>query len=304
MSAPTTPRLPSAAPRAGRDPALPPPAAQWALRLFAAAVHMMFVSALMQDQWGAYWWDNQFHTFGPWLGAFADACFGSLRFFADGLFALAPWALVEALAVALVFGVRFQFLMRLCATAGLLYFAKSALAQYHADPSRITLLLLVITEIITVVLVMFARAPGRQDWSPSTAFFTTAATFYFLLLDFRPADRLIPEWAGVTLQAGGTAWTIIAKLSLGRSFGLLPADRGIVTRGAYRCMRHPVYFGYFINGLGFLLPSFGWRNGLVYGFFLTLQLMRILREERLLRTNPEYQAYCQKVRWRFVPGVF
>jgi protein-S-isoprenylcysteine O-methyltransferase Ste14 len=163
---------------------------------------------------------------------------------------------------------------------------------------------MVITETLTVVLVLVARRAGRQDWHPVTAFFTTAATFFFLFLYFGPAQHLIPEWAGVTLQCVGVVWTIFAKLSLGRSFGLLPADRGIVTHGAYRWVRHPVYLGYFLNNVGYLLPNFGLQNLVVYGVFLSFQLFRVLREEKLLSGNPEYRAYCEKVRWRLVPFVF
>ena len=138
-----------------------------------------------------------------------------------------------------------------------------------------------------------------------SAFFTVGATFYFLALSFAPATRpLISESAGLLWESVGVLWAIFAKLSLGRSFGLLPADRGIVTRGAYRCVRHPVYLGYFIYHMGYLLANFGTRNLVVFALFYAFQGMRVVREEKLLRGNPEYQTYCQKVRWRFVPWVF
>jgi protein-S-isoprenylcysteine O-methyltransferase Ste14 len=47
---------------------------------------------------------------------------------------------------------------------------------------------------------------------------------------------------------------------LGRSFGLLPAQRGLVVVGPYRFVRHPIYFGYLIGHIGFLLVNFSWRN--------------------------------------------
>jgi protein-S-isoprenylcysteine O-methyltransferase Ste14 len=303
MSAPTIPRALVAAPTAGCDPALPPLAAQWALRLIAAAVHVIFVAAAMRDYWGGSWWNGDFATLGPWLAALAAASGDSLGYFTDGLRSVAPWAVTEALAVALVFGVRFQFLMRLCAAAGLTVFMVQALAYY--EPGRLTLLLMVVTEVVSVLLVLAARPAGRQDWRPLSALSTVCATFYFFALSFAPAERpLIGEGAGVALETLGVLWAIFAKLSLGRSFGLLPADRGIVTRGAYRVVRHPVYLGYFIYHLGYLLANFGSRNLTVFALLYGLQAMRVVREERLLRANPEYQAYCQKVRWRFVPGVF
>ncbi len=303
MPAPQTPRAPKAPPSSQRDPALPPLPFQISLRLLAAAVHVIFVAVAMQDYWGGYWWNADFSTLGPWLAALMGAAWDYLRFFADGLRALAPWALAELVTVALVFGVRFHLLMRLCAAAGLGVFAVQALKGYV--PGRFSLLLFVITECITVVLVLIARPAGRADWRPVTAFFTMAATFYFFALSFAPPElRLIPDGAGVFVEGTGVAWTIFAKLSLGRSFGLLPADRGIVTRGAYRWVRHPVYLGYFISNVGFLLANFCWRNLAVFSLLYSFQAIRVIREEKLLRANPEYQAYCQKVRWRFVPFVF
>ena len=163
---------------------------------------------------------------------------------------------------------------------------------------------MVITEVITVLLVLFARPARRQDWRPASALFTVGATFYFLALSFAPPEQvLVSEQTGVLIASAGISWAIFAKLSLGRSFGLLPADRGIITRGAYRVVRHPVYLGYFIYHLGYLLANFGTRNLIVFALLYTFQAMRVIREERLLRANPEYQAYCEKVRWRFVPWV-
>ena len=37
------------------------------------------------------------------------------------------------------------------------------------------------------------------------------------------------------------------KLSLGRSFGLMPANRGVVSTGMYRLVRHPIYLGYLVT---------------------------------------------------------
>jgi protein-S-isoprenylcysteine O-methyltransferase Ste14 len=278
---------------------LPPFPLQLALRVAAAAAHAIFVARMMQTPVGIDFNFSSFVACKIWW----NGCVGSLQFFAHAMANVAPWTIVECLTLVLLFGVPFQLLMRLGAAAGLSVFVMTALANY--EPGRLTLLLMVITETLTVALVLVARPPGRQDWRPVTAIFTTLATFYFLFLDFGPPEyRLFPEWAGVALQGTGVAWTIFAKLSLGRSFGLLPADRGIVTRGAYRWVRHPVYFGYFLNNLGYLLPNFGWQNLLVYGLFFSFQLIRVLREEKLLAGNPDYRAYCTRVRWRLVPLVF
>ncbi|MCX7050069.1 MAG: hypothetical protein NTX50_31870 [Candidatus Sumerlaeota bacterium] len=98
-------------------------------------------------------------------------------------------------------------------------------------------------------------------------------------------------------------------------------NRGIVTWGPYRFIRHPGYFGKNIFWLTTLIPSFApymadplftWKEYLlfcvmtVWGFigWSTIYFLRAITEERLLMRDPDYVAYCQKVKYRFIPGVF
>ena len=76
------------------------------------------------------------------------------------------------------------------------------------------------------------------------------------------AQQMSPEQmraalsAGIsTLQLAGLAWQVAAKVTLGRSFGLLPAARGLVTSGPYRVVRHPIYLGYLITHLAFVAAN-------------------------------------------------
>jgi protein-S-isoprenylcysteine O-methyltransferase Ste14 len=92
---------------------------------------------------------------------------------------------------------------------------------------------------------------------------------------------------------------LFAKASLRRSFGILPADRGVVSRGAYRFVRQPMYLDYFLLDIGFLLVNFGIQNIIVYGWHFPLQVGRIVREEKLPSADGHYRAYRNQVR---VPG--
>ena len=89
--------------------------------------------------------------------------------------------------------------------------------------------------------------------------------------------------------------------TLGRSFGIVPADRGLVQHGPYRFVRHPIYAFEALFFLGFLMAVPTLRSGLIIAVFLTLQVVRILREERILKGYGEYR---QQVRWRILPGVW
>lgn len=193
---------------------------------------------------------------------------------------------------------------RVCAAAMLSLFAYAALMQWRAAPTRITLLLLVVTESFAVGLSLFARVPVKRDWRPVAFLCSMGGTYYFLAVRLAPGVQLIPETVGAGLQLLGICWQMFAKVSLRRSFGILPANRGVVSRGAYRFVRHPMYLGYFVTNIGFLLVNFGWQNMLVYGCQFALQVVRILREERLLSADPEYRSYLRRVRYRVIPGVF
>ncbi|APR96025.1 isoprenylcysteine carboxyl methyltransferase [Pandoraea thiooxydans] len=191
------------------------------------------------------------------------------------------------------------------ASAALLgIFAYGAIRQWLAAPARITLVLLVVTAFVTVGLSLFSKVPARRDWTPMAFLFSVGGTYYFLAVQLTPGTHLIPEWAGATLQVLGLVWQLFAKASLRRAFGILPANRGVVSGGAYRFMRHPMYLGYFLTDIGFLLVNFDVRNVIVYGAQFALQAGRIWREERLLSDDERYRAYRQRVRYRVLPGLF
>lgn len=176
--------------------------------------------------------------------------------------------------------------------------------QLWIDPTRWTLLALLLTEGYALVLILSARRATLRDTSSVAVVATLYSVFYYVLFDPDRTASLIPEVAGVGFYFVGAAWQFAAKVLLGRSFGLLPAQRGVVISGAYRIVRHPMYLGYLIGQMGFLLVNFSWRNLMVeLGVYLALWL-RIRREEAVLERSEEYRQYQQRVRWRLVPYVF
>lgn len=130
---------------------------------------------------------------------------------------------------------------------------------------------------------------------------------------FRPAG-LHPAWgiwSGLAFQTAGLIIGLAALLTLGRSFGMAAADRGLVTGGPYALVRHPVYLSYLLVQCGYLLQSLSWRNALVLTGTAACNIGRALAEERLLaaagsqdRRAAGYPAYRARVRWRIVPGVW
>lgn len=87
---------------------------------------------------------------------------------------------------------------------------------------------------------------------------------------------------GLVLVVLGSLLATAAILSLGRSFRIEPAHRGLQTRRLYRVVRHPIYASYLPIVGGFLLSYASWWNGLVAVIWLAVQITRIQREEALL----------------------
>ena len=173
------------------------------------------------------------------------------------------------------------------------------------DHSRWTVLLLLVSEGYTLMLVLLAHRAVQRDLSPLAMAATIYACCAAALLNDQGTTRLAPEWAGVALQLVSMAWQFTAKVVLGRSFGLLPAQRGLVTAGPYRVVRHPIYCGYLIGHVGFLLANFSWRNAAVLGLLYVAQVIRIQREEAVLAAaSGDYRHYQQCVRWRLLPLVY
>jgi protein-S-isoprenylcysteine O-methyltransferase Ste14 len=187
------------------------------------------------------------------------------------------------------------------------WFIGNVFRVWWADTSRHTLLLLILSEAFTLSLVIFARRALIRDFSPVALAATWYAVFYFALLDVKSTVHLAPEWLGVLLQLGGVILEVVAKAALGRSFGLLPAARGLVTVGPYRLVRHPIYLGYLLTHIGFLLTNFSAQNAVVIAALYLAQVIRIQREEAMLEagdSNGAYRKYKKDVPYRIVPYVF
>ncbi len=126
-----------------------------------------------------------------------------------------------------------------------------------------------------------------------------------LLMWVKP-DGYNPHGAtiGAILMATGFAFSSCAKVFLNRRFSIFPAAIGVQDNGPYRLVRHPIYAGYFVSYLGFLITNPTLWNLSLYVLAMFFQVLRIGEEEKILGTNPKYEAYRQRVRFRLIPFVY
>jgi protein-S-isoprenylcysteine O-methyltransferase Ste14 len=169
---------------------------------------------------------------------------------------------------------------------------------------RITGLLLLVSEALVIVLTVIRRPAHIVDRSVRAAMVTAISVVGPPLLLPSDAGGLVPDVVTAAASALGLAFVVLGKLTLGRSFGLVPANRGVVIRGPYALVRHPIYSGYLITHFAFLIAHPSWWNSVVIGIADTALILRALIEERVLNGDAEYQAYCRRVEWHLVPGVF
>jgi protein-S-isoprenylcysteine O-methyltransferase Ste14 len=156
-----------------------------------------------------------------------------------------------------------------------------------------------------IVAAYLVRRPARVvSQRPLDWLLAFGGTFGGVLL--RPSGAH-PHWgvvAGFDLQMIGLTICVLSFLALGRSFGFAAADRGLVRRGPYRFVRHPIYASYFFLQIGYLLQSLSVQNALIIVFICSCNIGRAVVEERLLLTSSRYEGYRVRVPWRLMPGVW
>lgn len=178
-----------------------------------------------------------------------------------------------------------------------------------------------ITWIQLYVLTGFMLLIGRRVTVPPQGIkdlsIPLITTFFYLIYEATPLfppvmkSYLCPApWYPVCLATGlflnlvGFCISIWAALWLGRSFAILIEVKKVVTEGAYRWMRHPIYFGYIFLLAGFALANFN----LIYFILIPIQIALVvyraqLEEKRLAESSVEYREYQKRTGFIF-PKLF
>jgi protein-S-isoprenylcysteine O-methyltransferase Ste14 len=184
-----------------------------------------------------------------------------------------------------------------------LNFASRILAELLIS-INIASVFLFISEIFPVALILCRRQASTYSDRPLDWLLGFYGACIPLLIEQAEAGTAIPQSACILLMTAGFFAQVSAKAILGRSFGIVAANRGVKVSGPYRFVRHPIYAGYTITHIGFLLARPSLLNTVIYATVLTIQIARILREERLLNQDPRYRDYAARVRYRLFPLIF
>ena len=169
-------------------------------------------------------------------------------------------------------------------------------------PEHFFPLLLLLSEGVVLLFLLIRRSTDKISTNPRDWIVAFGGTLTPLLI-VKTETVFLPQ-LGFCVILIGLILHLGAKLNLRRSFGIVPADRGVKTLGLYAFVRHPMYLGYMVAHVGFLLGAPSLWNASVYAVTWALLIGRIFFEERFLSLNPDYRAYCTKVRHRLIPDVF
>ncbi len=120
-----------------------------------------------------------------------------------------------------------------------------------------------------------------------------------------------PYWLAA-LFVLGTTITVTALVRLGRSFGIAPAYRSLVTTGPFSIIRHPAYAGEMLMAAACGVAvrfdprpeSTGWISGLLLALLVPTVIWRVVREERSMSIDPAWSCYVTDTRYRLLPLVW
>lgn len=196
-----------------------------------------------------------------------------------------------------------DFLSRL-SVATLFVFLSINLLTDFLHTRHITGLLLLASESLVVVFTVFRRKTGIVDRSPVARGIALVSIVGPPLLRVGGGGGLVPDRVTASLSAAGLLLVIVGKMSLGRSFGIVPANRGVVASGPYLVVRHPIYVGYLLSYVAFCIANPTVANLAIVLITDAALVVRALIEERTLVNDERYRTYCARVAWHFLPGVF
>lgn len=153
-----------------------------------------------------------------------------------------------------------------------------------------------------------ALGPRGEGWvALQTALFLVIGGCGFVGVYWPGSAESFLTVLGILFIVAGLAVVLLGALTLGRSFTHMPRPREsgrLHQRGIYRLVRHPVYAGVLLLALGWSFAEAPLALAPTALLALVFDL-KSRREEAWLRERyPEYAAYAERTRSRFIPFAY
>ncbi len=132
--------------------------------------------------------------------------------------------------------------------------------------------------------------------------------FFKAFVDYRPfPSNDLAQAIGVLICAAGIAFAILARIHLGRNWGMpmsLKEKPDLVTTGPYRFVRHPIYTGIAVAMLGSMVTA-GSMWLVWFVLFSASFIYSAKKEEKLMLTEfpEEYSRYMKRTKM-LIPFIF
>ena len=182
-------------------------------------------------------------------------------------------------------------------------FAMSTWLAWCRTHSIVALLLFFVNTLFAALFVLrrhsVAVTTNPKDWM-----ITAATILMSFSLRVAGSERVLLVAVSQSIQGVGVGIILFSLVALGRSFGLIPANRGVKTHSLYSRVRHPLYSGEIIFYFGFILGNLTVFNLVVFVCIGVGLALRATAEERLLKQDLIYSQYLKRVRFRFFPGLY
>jgi protein-S-isoprenylcysteine O-methyltransferase Ste14 len=127
-----------------------------------------------------------------------------------------------------------------------------------------------------------------------------------LLSGFPPHTPTWVSLSGLIFVAAGAAWFALGLRTLGWNLTVFPRPKPggvLVQHGVYRYARHPIYGGGLLLFVGIGLIS-SWPALAATALLAFIWIRKSREEERRLEQRfPDYAAYKDRVRGRFLPWL-
>ena len=158
--------------------------------------------------------------------------------------------------------------------------------------------------VMVAVLFLIRSSPIYYSSSITGYLIAIASLNYYLLFDFNTINDSFSYSFGKVVMLIGGIMCFVSTLSLGRNFGILPINRGVKTKAAYRFVRHPIYLSYIVLDTGIIITFPSINNCVVFLAGILLYILRIRYEEEVMERSKEYQEYKKKMKYKLIPFVY